>query len=1152
MFMISQCIITREKALNPKVKDNKIQYTISFNGHQYPLVFSEKDDWQKFLTDERRHILSAWLWNNIWPIDSETLITEPLLERALRQVKHPGTDFYDRMDFFILQFYLNGGRERKSFPITNRNCLSAFTDSPEEYDRIIEYALKEKKWLIKDEDSNNSKKIKNSVKLTEIGITQGEKVSQLYGIPQLRKENRLLMSKNIFVCFASEDKAFGKEVQDLLSSRGAGITSHGHGITDEDLTYLYNSKESIKKCDFVILIKSASSDQVGVWRDVLGAVADYESQHPENEPFFYVLMVDDSPYKSFSHLFLKDDRLWDIRIKTVREKLFLYINEALEIRYQRNSDTAFATEAESNVGKNKLVPEKFEWPHIKLTPGQRYWLGYLYSKFRKAEEIDIDKEGPFHWGKFGNEENPTKLSSFLQSGRELTLLGIWTVDKKSRLFQLFDDGIRGIKKLFLQRGGFSSITSNDLKKILPNATSNELWCVARLIYSHGFLNGWGGSNTIDFDMHIDNSRRDRFRLYNGVEAMVNIELGDRQNIEEEEQDYPQEEYDEDFENEMFRSATEIHLHERPSKIVLDVESLAFDIATIIQQLPYQLGRMIGIFGAWGRGKSILLEEIWKFLEKSNSEWQSISRWKKFFYHLKLFKNDKLDKEIHYTNVSFHAWKYQDTPASWAYLYECFADSYYQKPKHFWQLWGWSKYLYRIIKLNSNRVKLFPFLKILGFIGMGVFAIRVLVLYKSQLQPELKFAIQLLGGTAIITILIALFDRLFKPYRDKASDLIGKYASRATFSHHMGMQAEIQKELELLLRTWLGSKDTKKFKRRILLTVEDIDRCSEDKIMHTIDGLRVMLENQNVSKWVIILCAIDERVLSRAVFSKYKGLMTTHQPIQPVQVFNYHNNLSSYISPEYSIPANNQPTELPPPDDLQSLTSEYFDKLFILAIRLGKLSQNQRLELIDSFIGEIQPDRFTPPIGSNNNSTDGNPLPNTPVSNESNTDGNESIGQSQDFTFKPDNSNSADFNNSDLENEMSDNIEGGNSFSFELFTAEERQLLRSIVRDWDNATPRQIRIFYYRYLLAKNLLIKRYHAKDQYNIWTNYPHAEYLPMSIRNYSVAHQPELIVKERERIMSEFLDSSEITLPDNYSSPIQVKDYLELLAVLEIVVAY
>lgn len=56
-------------------------------------------------------------------------------------------------------------------------------------------------------------------------------------------------------------------------------------------------------------------------------------------------------------------------------------------------------------------------------------------------------------------------------------------------------------------------------------------------------------------------------------------------------------------------------------------------------------RMLGIFGPWGRGKTY------------------------FFNRLKMNLINKQKHELEYTIVEFNAWKYQDTPALWAYLYE---------------------------------------------------------------------------------------------------------------------------------------------------------------------------------------------------------------------------------------------------------------------------------------------------------------------------------------------------------------------------------------------------------------------------------------------------------------------------------------------------
>lgn len=59
--------------------------------------------------------------------------------------------------------------------------------------------------------------------------------------------------------------------------------------------------------------------------------------------------------------------------------------------------------------------------------------------------------------------------------------------------------------------------------------------------------------------------------------------------------------------------------------------------------------MIGIFAPWGRGKSYFFKKLKEKIEERNRK-----------------KNSSL---INYDVVEFNAWKYQDTPAIWAYLFE---------------------------------------------------------------------------------------------------------------------------------------------------------------------------------------------------------------------------------------------------------------------------------------------------------------------------------------------------------------------------------------------------------------------------------------------------------------------------------------------------
>lgn len=290
-------------------------------------------------------------------------------------------------------------------------------------------------------------------------------------------------------------------------------------------------------------------------------------------------------------------------------------------------------------------------------------------------------------------------------------------------------------------------------------------------------------------------------------------------------------------------------------------------------MPNESGRMIGIFGEWGRGKTFLMKYIWDNLEKKNS-----------FY-----------------KVDFQAWKYQETPAVWAYLYEKIADSYYNSTTNIFRK------LYRRFKLNFYRLGWYNVLFFLIY-----FCISLFVSFGISFDDKLKLFQVIytsLGAATILSIITLVFR-----FKNSARELFNKYYSKASFTHVLGIQAEVQKELKNLIKAWVSFKGHNNCKycrdrnRKILLFVDDIDRCSEDKIIKLIDSLRIMLDDEELSRKLIIVTAIDDRILKRAIKLKYIHFTKTGVE-----------NLS-----------------------IDNLVCEYMDKLFIIGIKLGSLTSDEKM------------------------------------------------------------------------------------------------------------------------------------------------------------------------------------------------------------------
>jgi hypothetical protein len=403
------------------------------------------------------------------------------------------------------------------------------------------------------------------------------------------------------------------------------------------------------------------------------------------------------------------------------------------------------------------------------------------------------------------------------------------------------------------------------------------------------------------------------------------------------------------------------------------------------------GQMVGVFGKWGRGKTYFVEHLQKILEKEPYQ-------NKFIF------------------IPFHAWKYQDTPAIWAYLYEEMSKIYLGK----YELGK----VFKKFQLNIRQEKWNIVTDIVLF-GLLWSAITILIgsininqdgfirdfinIFKNNSWSTI------IGGTAFSALI-----KFYKKEGQSAMELLKKYTKGISFTKHLGEQAEIEKELVNLLTTWIRKRN----KKRIILFVDDIDRCSEDKIIQLVDALRVMLEHEKITQRVIVLVAIDEDKLKMAIRYKYRQLLP--------------NNKGNYA-------------------EIEKLTGEYLDKLFISGIKLQPLNLNE----INEFISKLVKENW----GVKTNEAD-----------KSNAPSQKTVSENISFP-NAENARTTELQNKSLQSqtETQDPIKEEDKVDFILtelsFEEEIKMMLKALTQFKGELTPRQIRIFYYRFQLAKNLYVK---------------------------------------------------------------------------------
>lgn len=423
----------------------------------------------------------------------------------------------------------------------------------------------------------------------------------------------------------------------------------------------------------------------------------------------------------------------------------------------------------------------------------------------------------------------------------------------------------------------------------------------------------------------------------------------------------------------------------------------------------QEDRFYGIFGRWGRGKTHFWGKIEAILRSKENK-------KKFI------------------PIPFHAWKYQDTPAIWAYLYETLADRYYYSRKRT-RSKAWTGVINKLqaIWLNAFRD---PSQVLMSFVSLGLLVCTVLIYpWSTSLNLEDTLAKffglneglstgSLAFGGFIITGLTAIYKFRKNPLAITAKELMRQHSKRTSFKHHLGIQHEAQEELIHLLKAW-----TYFSKRKVVLFVDDIDRCSHDKIIDIVDSIRVMINNEKIQTKMVVLAAIDERILFRAIRKKY----------------------DSFIEDK---------------EQLDQLCYEYFDKLFIAGIKLGSLDKQMKKDVLK---GIIKNQIGSGPINNNsssetefsktdNNSNTGQPN-NEKITSDTNTEG-KSDSQT-DNKDSPSPSSSGDKAENDI---VSEPTKSKNQLS-----KQEAQWMENIIEALEEATPRSIRNFSIKYRMARGLI-----------------------------------------------------------------------------------
>lgn len=390
-------------------------------------------------------------------------------------------------------------------------------------------------------------------------------------------------------------------------------------------------------------------------------------------------------------------------------------------------------------------------------------------------------------------------------------------------------------------------------------------------------------------------------------------------------------------NAKFGNLASITREASPEHAVLYVNEYAEVLASLIQSIDNKDALSFAILGPWGRGKTYLMDLVGKLLAKKS-----------------------------YTTVSFSAWKYRTTPELWSYLYETL---YSQATKSGWEV---------PIRTGLLRRGLWPIIPLLLTLALSISTI-------SQKANLAFFVLSLFGVMGVIYLLSVskAFWKAGKSIKANYWDLprhqdrlglqfaIGDdlralltgwlpnaggwneawktvflkrplatlcYAVAALALWWIATEAAVLKAsgyllvafsvlaflvialAVVLLPLWVLVRNVASTDR-VLLVVDDLDRCHSGQMLEIVECLQLFLDDDEVKKRLKVVMLIEEDILRNALRQKYVDALGLNQNDRA---------------------------------QIDQLVNDNLEKLFLVWLRLEPLSRDETRTVFESVCASLGP------------------------------------------------------------------------------------------------------------------------------------------------------------------------------------------------------
>ena len=331
-----------------------------------------------------------------------------------------------------------------------------------------------------------------------------------------------------------------------------------------------------------------------------------------------------------------------------------------------------------------------------------------------------------------------------------------------------------------------------------------------------------------------------------------------------------------------------------------VDTLADMLSSPDQPLP----TTIALLGDWGAGKSSVIQQLRMRLSELAKS--------------RIFTKER-QRVCAYLHAEFNAWEYEQTDNIRAGLAQEVVNglvanmSTYQKAmfaiKNAWQQhrWPFVWTVFSFAMVTTSALLTY-------FVGVPI----------PETINSTTGSFLGVGAAAVVSFILYNAWRTARTLLEHPlATQLHTYLKLPDYGNHLGLIPVIKKQIEGICAYRLKQEEN----CRLLVVVDDLDRCNPECITETLDAVRLVMNIPNVA----VIIAIDDRVAFQAVAKHYRRLANHQRPAAEIA--------RDYLGKIIQLPIN-----LPEPEALNSFISE---ALFQLKPEQHAIQLTENIDLTSS-------------------------------------------------------------------------------------------------------------------------------------------------------------------------------------------------------------